>query len=86
MNPPITEVDHRTCGVAIRDMLVCNFLGWLNLITFFFDGEALTYTYGIGNSVDTPREAVHEAHKLGFMEEAQLRFLEDVDLNMGVPH
>ena len=86
MLPAPVEVDGRTCGVFVRDMLVCNFAGWLNLITFFFDGEALTYTFGVGGGGDTPRDAVREAHQQGCMKEAQLRFLEDVELNMGVPH
>lgn len=80
------EADGRTCGVAIRDMLVCNFAGWLNLITFFFNDEVYTYTFPVGGSAETPRDAIRETRRLGCMEQAQHSFLKEVELNLGVPH
>ena len=81
------DVSHKTCGAFIHELLVCNFAGWLSIITVFFDGEPYSYTYPVGGSMDTPREAMAEVRKLGLRDQAQKNFLEDLDhLEMGVPH
>ena len=87
MLPGHVEVDHRTCGAFVHDLLACTFAGWVNIITVFFDGEPYSYTFPLANSDATPREARYEAKDQGNVGQALHNFLHEIEhLDMGAAH
>lgn len=83
---PDKKRDHKNLGVYMHSTLIGNFAGWVNVITFFFDGVPYDYTFPVGRGRDTARDAADEAHRQDCRGAARHDFLEDVELNMGVPH
>jgi hypothetical protein len=63
-----------------------NFMGWIRLIGFVFNGETYEYVFEAGDSRYTERQAREASDMAQHPLRANLNFLRDVPLNMEMPN
>jgi hypothetical protein len=73
-------------GAFVSECLVGSGSGWTNFISFFFDGMPYDYGYVVGGLSATAQDALDNARSMKCMGQAQRAFLNDVNLNMELPH
>lgn len=74
------------CAVHRTESMHANFMGWIRLIGFIFNGEPYEYVFEAGRGDLSERAARENSNMLLHRQRAEMNFLRDVPLNMEMPN